>query len=96
MNDHLVNRRAVLGAGAGFAASALLGGASWAQDAKQLRVFWWGSQERADRSNKAVDAFKTANAGVDVKTESAGWSDYWPRLATRVAGRNAPDLIQMD
>ena len=25
-----------------------------------------------------------------------GWDDYWTRLATQVAGGNAPDLIQMD
>jgi multiple sugar transport system substrate-binding protein len=24
------------------------------------------------------------------------WGDYWPKLATQVVGRNAPDLIQMD
>jgi len=42
-------------------------------------------------ATRQVDAFKAANAGVDVKTESAGWSDYWPRLATQVAGQNAPD-----
>jgi multiple sugar transport system substrate-binding protein len=95
MSAHLVSRRALLGAGCGFAASAMLGSPVRAQD-KQLRVFWWGSQERADRTNKAVDAFRTANAGIDTKTEFTGWSDYWPRLATRVAGRNAPDLVQMD
>lgn len=96
MSDHLVSRRTVLGAGAGLAASAFLDSNAQAQSASQIRVFWWGSQERADRSNKAVDAFKSANAGIDVKTESAGWSDYWPRLATQVAGQNAPDLLQMD
>lgn len=95
MSAHLVSRRAVLGAGGGLAASALLGNTAWAED-KQLRVFWWGSQERADRTNKAVDAFRAGNTGLDTKTEFTGWSDYWPRLATRVAGRNAPDLIQMD
>lgn len=95
MTAHLISRRAILGAGCGLAASALIGGRAFAQD-QQLRIYWWGSQERADRTNKAVDAFRAAHAGLDTKTEFTGWSDYWPRLATRVAGRNAPDLVQMD
>ncbi|GAU86416.1 ABC transporter substrate-binding protein [Bosea sp. BIWAKO-01] len=96
MSAYSVSRRGLLGAGAGIAAASLLGLKPAAAQQKDIRVFWWGSQERADRTNRAVDAFKKANAGIDAKTEFAGWSDYWPRLATRVAGRNAPDLLQMD
>ncbi|RDJ19722.1 extracellular solute-binding protein [Bosea caraganae] len=96
MSAYSVSRRALLGAGAGMTAASLLGLRPAAAQQKDIRVFWWGSQERADRTNRAVDAFKKANSGIDAKTEFAGWSDYWPRLATRVAGRNAPDLIQMD
>lgn len=96
MSAYSVNRRALLGAGAGVAAASLLGLRPASAQEKSIRVFWWGSQERADRTNRAVDAYKKANAGIDAKTEFAGWSDYWPRLATRVAGRNAPDLLQMD
>ncbi len=96
MSAYSVSRRGLLGAGAGIAAASLLGLRPAAAQQKDIRVFWWGSQERADRTNRAVDAYKKANAGIDAKTEFAGWSDYWPRLATRVAGRNAPDLLQMD
>ena len=96
MSAYSVNRRGLLGAGAGIAAASLLGLKPAAAQQKDIRVFWWGSQERADRTNRAVDAYKKANAGIEAKTEFAGWSDYWPRLATRVAGRNAPDLLQMD
>lgn len=96
MSAYSVSRRGLLGAGAGIAAVSLLGLKPAAAQQKDIRVFWWGSQERADRTNRAVDAYKKANAGIDAKTEFAGWSDYWPRLATRVAGRNAPDLLQMD
>jgi multiple sugar transport system substrate-binding protein len=59
-------------------------------------MLWWGSQERADRTNKAIAAYKQVSPDLDIAGEFAGWSDYWPRLATQVAGRNAPDLIQMD
>ena len=37
-----------------------------------------------------------ANTGVKIDGETLAWGDYWPRLATQAAGRNAPDLIQMD
>ncbi|MEF2072442.1 ABC transporter substrate-binding protein [Consotaella aegiceratis] len=96
MGQLAVNRRLFLGGSAGLAVSSFLGFApALAADGK-IRMFWWGSEERARRTNEAVDAFEAANSGVQVETEFTGWDDYWTRLATQVAGRNAPDLIQMD
>ena len=40
--------------------------------------------------------YSTQNPGVTIDGETLGWDDYWPRLATQTAGRNAPDVIQMD
>ncbi|GGA87015.1 sugar ABC transporter substrate-binding protein [Brucella endophytica] len=92
----MLQRRAVLTAGlAAFSLAALGGGRAFAQ-ATRLRMLWWGSQERADRTNKAIEAYKKVKPDLTIAGEFAGWSDYWPRLATQVAGRNAPDLIQMD
>ncbi len=92
----MLQRRAVLTAGlAAFSLATLGGGSAFAQAAR-LRLLWWGSQERADRTNKALAAYKQVKPDIDIAGEFAGWSDYWPRLATQVAGRNAPDLIQMD
>lgn len=68
---------------------------SWAAP-DRVRMFWWGSNDRAKRTENAVKAFEAGNPDVLVDTESAGWDGYWPRLATQVAGRNAPDMIQMD
>jgi len=86
-----VSRRALLAA----AAAPLLPRLAQAQPVR-LRFMWWGSSDRAERTNKALAAFQQNNADVTVAGEYAGWSDYWPRVATQVAGRNAPDLIQMD
>lgn len=92
----MLQRRAVLSAGlAAFSLAAFGGGRAFAQ-AERLRMLWWGSQERADRTNKAIEAYKKIKPDLTIAGEFAGWSDYWPRLATQVAGRNAPDLIQMD
>lgn len=92
----MLHRRSVLSAGLAALSLATLGGGSAQAQAARLRMLWWGSQERADRTNKAIAAYKQIKPDLDIAGEFAGWSDYWPRLATQVAGRNAPDLIQMD
>ncbi|WP_320197621.1 ABC transporter substrate-binding protein [Agrobacterium sp. rho-13.3] len=92
----MLQRRAVLSAGLAALSLATVGGGPAFAQAARLRLLWWGSQERADRTNKVIAAYKQVKPNLDIAGEFAGWSDYWPRLATQVAGRNAPDLIQMD
>lgn len=91
-----LDRRQMLAGGASLAALATLSGrAAFAQETR-VRLLWWGSQGRAERTNEVVKMFNGANAGTLVEGESAGWDSYWTRLATQTAGGNAPDLIQMD
>jgi multiple sugar transport system substrate-binding protein len=90
-------RRSVLTAGASAAALTAFGsGPGRAQSDVRLRMFWWGSRERAERTDRTNRLFQEKNPGVTITGETLGWSDYWPRLATQTAGRNAPDVIQMD
>lgn len=91
-----LTRRALLVAttammGAGFVPAQLA-----AQDSADLRMMWWGSQPRAERTFAVIEKFEEANPGSTIRGETVGWADYWTRLATQVAGRNAPDLIQQD
>lgn len=91
-------RRILKGAAAGLVGAAMPG---WSQAFAQaggtkLRAYWWGSQERTDRTNKSFALYQQKNQNVAVAGESLAWGDYWTRLATQTAGRNAPDLIQMD
>jgi multiple sugar transport system substrate-binding protein len=91
------NRRTLLKVTAGVAGLAALRGLpALAQDQSRFRVYWWGTKERADRTLAAVALYQQKNPGVRIDGESLSWADYWPRLATQAAGRNAPDLIQMD
>ncbi|MEJ6846456.1 ABC transporter substrate-binding protein [Sinorhizobium fredii] len=90
-----MTRRNVLAGGAALLSYSMLASSALSQEAR-LRLLWWGSQARADRTNKVNQLFQSANSGVSINGEFLGWSDYWPRLATQVAGRNAPDIIQMD
>ncbi len=67
-----------------------------AQAPLRMRMTWWGGADRSKRTNEAIAAYVKRQAGLRIDTDSVGWGDYWTRLATQVAGGNAPDLIQMD
>lgn len=66
-----------------------------AADAAHLRLEFWGSQGRADRTYKSTAIYKE-KTGVDIQGQFFGWGDYWPKLATETAGGNGPDVEQMD
>jgi multiple sugar transport system substrate-binding protein len=97
MQRPVFSRRSVVGAGLGGAALGILGDLpALAQSDVRLRMFWWGSKERAERTDKVNKLYQQNNAGLTISGESLGWNDYWPRLATQTAGRNAADVLQMD
>ncbi|WP_213452189.1 ABC transporter substrate-binding protein [Rhizomonospora bruguierae] len=60
-----------------------------------LRIAWSGSQDRTDRTLKAIDLFKQKHPNVTVNYESTTSTNFWDKLTTQVAGGNAPDIIQM-
>src|SRR5262245_18442097 len=96
MTQRISSRSTILKARASAAAFAPLGARSLAPSDTRLRMFWWGSRERGERTDKTNKLFQEKNPGVTITGELLGWTDYWPRLATQTAGRNAPDVIQMD
>jgi multiple sugar transport system substrate-binding protein len=62
----------------------------------ELRVAWWGSQDRHTRTIKAIELFQKKYPTVKVTYEFAGWNDYWTKMTTQAAGRNLPDVMQQD
>ncbi len=60
-----------------------------------LRLAWWGNETRNKNTNAMVEAFMKANPGITVKTEPGEWASYWDKLATQIAGNDAPDVFQM-
>lgn len=60
-----------------------------------IRISWWGDTARHEKYNKFVDAFEEAYPWITVERESSTWADYWNKLATLVAGGNAPDVMGM-
>lgn len=91
-----LTRRAALCATAAVIAAGLVPAQVVAQDDVRMRMLWWGSQPRAERTFKVIDMFQATTPNVTIEGETVGWADYWTRLATQVAGRNAPDVLQQD
>lgn len=91
-----LNRRQFVTSASALTLAGLLGGRSaFAQD-RTLRMFWWGNQDRLERTQQVIDLYEAANPGVSILGETAPFSDFWTRLATQVVGGNPPDIIQMD
>ena len=59
-----------------------------------MSVMWWGSQNRHDRTIRAIELYMERNPGVEVTYEFAGWSDYWTKATTMAAGGRLPDIMQ--
>ena len=97
MSKLTIDRRRLLLAGAGAAGLSAIGARpSFAQQAVRMRMYWWGGKDRADRTIAANNAYKAKYPNTTIDGETLGWADYWPRMATQAAGRNLPDVIQMD
>ncbi len=65
-------------------------------DQVELRMVWWGSQDRHDRTLKVIDQYMEENPHVTISPEFTGWDGYWEKMATQAAGGNLPDIVQMD
>ena len=78
------------------AAVAALATSATAAETTRLRMFWWGSKERADRTFKVNQLYSAKHPEISISGETLGWGDYWPRMAVQAAGHDVPDIIQMD
>lgn len=61
-----------------------------------LRFTWWGNTDRAELTEKAVDAFEAKYPDIKIETSYAEFNAYWEKMATQIAGGSAPDILQMD
>lgn len=88
----LLRNGLLLGAGAALSQMAVL--KAVAEDTT-LRLYWWGTPNRAERTLGVAKLFEAAHAGVKINGEVGG-NDYWPKLTTMIAGGNAPDIFQLE
>ncbi len=67
-----------------------------AQDQTEVRISWWGSQNRHDRTIAAIELYEELNPDIDIVYEFQGWGDHWTKLSTQAAGGELPDIMQHD
>lgn len=96
-----ISRRSALAGGSGLAALLALsgcgsGGGTGAGGEASLRFGWWGNDVRLTLTEEALRLFESRNEGVTVLGESGNFDNYFDRLATQVAGKDAPDVFQMN
>jgi multiple sugar transport system substrate-binding protein len=94
-------RRHLLGALAAvplLAATSACGGGddSSSSDKVELSFMWWGAQTRADLTTKALANYTAKHPNVTFKTTWQANQGYYDKLATLLAGGNAPDIFQID
>ena len=52
-----------------------------------LRMAWWGSQERHDRTVKVIEMYEAENPNVNIEYEFYSFDDYFTKLKTFVHQR---------
>ena len=66
------------------------------QSATELRMSWWGGNQRHQATTEAIKAFEAQNPDVKINTEPSGWDGYLSRLSTQLAGNTEPDVMQIN
>lgn len=61
-----------------------------------LRFSWWGNNDRAELTTKALEAFEAAHPDITVDGEWGGFDGYFDKLATQTAGGGAADVFQLN
>ncbi|GAA1328689.1 ABC transporter substrate-binding protein [Pseudonocardia xinjiangensis] len=82
--------------GGGSAGDQEPGAAPTTDSPVQLSVAWWGGPARAENTEKVLELYKKSHPNVSFTTQWQGYSGYYDKINTSAAGRNAPDIIQID
>ncbi len=60
-----------------------------------LRMAWWGSQTRHDRTVQVIEMYEKENPNVDIEYEFYSFDDYFTKLKTLVASDQVWDVFQL-
>lgn len=95
-----IPRRIILGAAltaAGLALSGCGGATSPSSGGGnvELNFVYWGDSNRAKMTDAAIKIFEEKNPGITVTSEYQDSGPYADKLATRFAGGNPPDVLNM-
>jgi multiple sugar transport system substrate-binding protein len=96
-----LSRRTVLQLGAVAAGTAAISscsrglGGSSAGSSKSLDFMFWGEGDQNKKLVEAIDLYQKSEGASKVNSQYSGFSAYYDKLATRVAGGNPPDVFQI-
>lgn len=60
-----------------------------------LRMAWWGSQTRHDRTVAVIEMYEAANPNIDIEYEFYDFDGYITKLNTLVASNEVWDMFQL-
>lgn len=60
-----------------------------------LRMVWWGSQERHDRTIEVIELYESLHPEINIEYEYYSFDDYFTKLKTLVASDQVWDVFQM-
>lgn len=60
-----------------------------------LRMAWWGSQTRHDRTVQAIELYEKEHPNVTIEYEFFSFDDYFTKLKTLVASDQVWDIFQL-
>jgi multiple sugar transport system substrate-binding protein len=90
-----LSRRSVLTGAAMLAASPLLAGIAGAEDKIDMKIAWWGSDDRHQKTLKLLKLFETKHPGLSMQAQYGGLIGYQDKLSTQFAGGSGPDVMQI-
>ena len=61
----------------------------------KLRMAWWGSQTRHDRTIAVIELYEKLHPNVDIEYEPMDFDGYFNKLATLVASNEVWDIFQL-
>ncbi|MBO4506281.1 MAG: extracellular solute-binding protein [Lachnospiraceae bacterium] len=60
-----------------------------------LRMAWWGSQTRHDRTVAVIELYESLHPNIDIEYEPMDFDGYFNKLATLVASNEVWDIFQL-
>ncbi|MHC6231972.1 ABC transporter substrate-binding protein [Arthrobacter sp. MMS24-T111] len=61
-----------------------------------INYTWWGNDDRAERTRKAIALFEAKNPDIKIAGNFTDFGGYWQKRATEAAGGGLPDVMQFD
>ncbi len=65
-------------------------------DLVNLRIAWWGSERRHERTIKVIKLFEKQHPNIKISFEFTGWGNYWTKMEGQAIDGKLPDIMQQD